>query len=140
MFRNKSRKMKWLLFWGYNRKKANIKHFLSEVNNKMEPLLSKHENFLLLGDFNSEISEADLKEFAYVYNLKNLIVEPTCFKNPLNPSSIDVILTNKSRSFQHSQVIETGLSDHHKMTITVLRIFVKKQAPIFIKYRDYKKL
>ena len=24
------------------------------------------------------------------------------------------------------------------MTITVLRIFVKKQAPIFIKYRDYK--
>ena len=69
---------------------------------------------------------------------KNLIQEPTCFKNPLNPSSIDVILTNKKRSFQNSQAIETGLSDHHKMTITVLRIFVKKQAPVFIKYRDYK--
>ena len=35
--------------------------------------------------------------------------------------------------------IETGLSDWHKMTITVLRSFIPKQAPICIKYRDFKK-
>ena len=64
--------------------------------------------------------------------------EHTCYKNIHNSSSIDVILTNKYRNFQHSQTIETGLSDFHKMTLTVLKMFVKKQAPICIKYRDYK--
>ena len=131
------RKMKWLLFGGYNHKKSNIKQFLNEVSEKLEPLLSKFDDIILLGDFNSEIIEEDLSNFSHVYNLKNLIVEPTCFKNVANPSSIDVILTNKPRSFQNSQVIETGLSDYHKMTITVLRIYVKKQAPNCIQYRDY---
>ena len=132
------RKTKWLLFGGYNHKKQNIRKFLSEFNVKLEPLLSKFENFVILGDFNSEIREEYLQDFCNIYNLKNLILEPTCYKSHTNPSSIDVILTNKSRSFQNSQAIETGLSDFHKMTITVLRLFVKKQAPIYIKYRDYK--
>ena len=80
-----------------------------------------------------------MKEFCDSYNLKNLINEPTCFKNPLNPSSIDIILTNRSKRFQDSKVIETGLSDHHKMTITVLKAFFQKQSPHIIKYRDFTK-
>ena len=77
--------------------------------------------------------------FCETYNLKNLITSRTCFKNPLNPSSINVILTNKSRSFQNSQFIETGISDHHKLTITALRTYFQKQSPVGIKYRNYKK-
>ena len=34
--------------------------------------------------------------------------------------------------------METGLSDHHKMTITVLRSFFQKKEPVKINYRDYK--
>ena len=68
-----------------------------------------------------------------------MIKERTCFKNPSNPTLIDVILTNRPSSFQDSHVIETGLSDHHKMIITVLRAFFQKQTPITVKYRDYKK-
>ena len=106
------------------------------------PILDTHmpkfDNFLLLGDFNSEPHEFSMSEFCDTYNLQNLITEPTCFKNPHNPSSIDLMLTNKIRKFQNSQVIETGLSDHHKMTITVLRAFYQKQTPILIKYRNYK--
>ena len=79
-----------------------------------------------------------MADFCDLYNLKNLITDPTCFKNPQNPSSIDVILTNKSRSFQNSQTVETGLSDHHKMTITVLKSYFSKQDPVTINYRDYK--
>ena len=79
-----------------------------------------------------------MSEFSDTYNLKNLINEPTCFKNPINPSLIDLILTNKLRSFQNSKVIETGLSDHHKLTITVMRAHFQKQVPTTITYRDYK--
>ena len=53
-----------------------------------------------------------MKEFTETYNLNNLIKGPTGFKNPLNPSLIDLILTNRSRSFQNTRTIETGLSDH----------------------------
>ena len=78
--------------------------------------MCKLDNFILLGDYNSEMTENAMKEFSDTYNLKNLVNEPTCFKNPLHPSSIDVILTNRFKSFQNTITIETGLSDHHKMT------------------------
>ena len=57
---------------------------------------------------------------------------------PLNPSSIDVMLTNRKNSFQNSTTIETGLSDFHKMTITVLKTHFKKKEPIVVDYRKYK--
>ena len=78
-----------------------------------------------------------MKEFCDTYNLSNLIKEPTCLKNIENPSSIDLMLTNRVRQFQNSHTIETGLSDHHKMTISVLKIFFQKQLPTIVKYRDY---
>ena len=79
-----------------------------------------------------------MNELCDTYHVKNLINEPTCFRNPLNSSSIEVILTNKRRSFQENTVIESGLSDHHKLTITVLKQYFPKQKPAIIKYRDYK--
>ena len=92
----------------------------------------------MLGDFNTEMSKERMKDFSETYDLKNLIKEPTCSKSIDNPSLIDLILTNKWRCFQNSTVVETGLSDHHKLTITVMRCFFKKQPPITITYRDYK--
>ena len=77
-------------------------------------------------------------DFCAIYNLINLIKEPTCFKNVETPSTIDLILTNRGRRFQNSTNIETGLSDHHKLTITVMKSLFQKQVPISISYRDYK--
>ena len=48
------------------------------------------------------------------------------------------IITNRPHSFQNTIILECGLSDHHKMTITVLKKYVPKQTPNLIKYRDYK--
>ena len=126
------------MFGGYNNNKLNINRFLDKLGPIFEQYISKYDNFLLLGDFNSDTTEISMSEFCDTYNLQNLIIDPTCYKNPLNPSLIDLILTNRSRNFQNNEVIETGLSDHHKMTITVLKTFFQKQSPICIKYRDYK--
>ena len=79
-----------------------------------------------------------MKDFCDIYSFQNLIKEPTCFKNPTNPKCIDLMLTNRHRSFQNLCVIETGLSDFHKLTVTVLRPFLKKSEPKIIFYRDYK--
>ena len=132
------KRCKWLVFGDYNPSKGNIGNFVKEISPTLDRYIPKYDNFLLLGDFNSEMNECAMKEFTETYNLRNLIKHPTCFKNPLNPSVIDLILTNRPKSFQNNQTIETGLSDHHKLTITVMRAFFPKQAPIISSYRDYK--
>ena len=43
-----------------------------------------------------------------------------------------------SRSFQDTQVIETGLSDFHKMNLTVLKMLFPKEKHETIFYRNYK--
>ena len=68
-----------------------------------------------------------------------MINEPTCYKNANNPSSVELILTNRKTCFHNSMTIETGLSDHHKMTVTVLKSYFKKKEPIKVNYRCYKK-
>ena len=52
-----------------------------------------------------------LPKFCEIYYLPNLVKAPTCYKNPSRTTSIDLILTNFPKSFQHTQTIETGLSD-----------------------------
>ena len=49
-----------------------------------------------------------------------------------------MILTNIPRSFQGTCVIETGLSDFHFMTLTVMKKSFKKFQPRIINYRSYK--
>ena len=49
------------------------------------------------------------------------------------------MLTNKIRGFQNSVNIESGLSDHHMMTISVMKSFFPKQTPSLIRYRCYRK-
>ena len=115
------RKTKWLILGGYNPIKDNVSYYLSHISKEMDKLLGNYGNILMLGDFNYTVSETDMKDFCQIYDLHNLIKEPTCYKNAKNLSSIDVMLTNRKGSFQNSMVVETGLSDHHKMTVTVLK-------------------
>ena len=131
-------KNKWLIMGGYNPHKDNIPYFLSKLGDELDKFLLSYDNILLLGDFNATVFEDDMKVFCETYNLKNLINEPTCYKNPSNPSSIDVMLTNRKNCFQNSITIETGLSDFHKMTLAVLKTHFKKKDPIVVNYRNYK--
>ena len=57
-----------------------------------------------MGDFNAEPNEPAIFDFCD-YNTKNIIKEKTCFKNSENPKCIDLILTNRRRSFQDSTVV-----------------------------------
>ena len=63
---------------------------------------------------------------------------PTCFKNPENPTCIDLILTNKPLRFKNTYVIETGLSDFHKIIVAVIKMNFPKRKPKVVSYRKYK--
>ena len=47
-------------------------------------------------------------------------------------------MTNRPHSFQNSTVLETGLSDFHKLTVSVLKTTFRKMPPKSIIYRSYK--
>ena len=55
-----------------------------------------------------------LTEFCDTFSLKTLILGKTCFK-AVSGTSVDVMLANKPRRFEKTAIIETGLSDHHKL-------------------------
>ena len=104
----------------------------------MDNYSSKYDNFILLYDLNSEPTELAVKDFCEIYSDKNLIKENTCFGNPSKPSCIDLIITSRPKSFQNSVTVETGFSDFYKMTLTVMKVFYKKQKTNIVTYRNYK--
>ena len=75
---------------------------------------------------NTEENEAMTKKFLELYGLKSLVHASTCFKSLNNPSCVDLILTKPS-----------GLSDCHKMVITVMKTRYPKAKPRHIFYRNY---
>ena len=52
-----------------------------------------------------------------IFDLRNLIKSTTC-ETKTSLLSIDIILTNRTRSFKNSGTIDTGLSDFHKLVKT----------------------
>ena len=131
-------KKKWLVGGSYNPSKTMIARHLEILDKHLNYYLSRYDNIILMGDFNSEPHEHNMEEFCALHNLKNLVHMPTCYKNVEHPSCIDLILTNRSKSFQNTVTIETGLSDFHKMILTVLKSNFKKPPPKIVTYREYK--
>ena len=128
----------WLLRCSYNPHRYNISSDISHLTKGLENYISHYDNILFLGNFNSQPSENCVSDFCNVYDLSNLVKEPTCFKNPDNPSCIDLFLTNHPKCFQSTMTKETAISDFHKMVITVLKIFYNKRKPKIIHYGNYK--
>ena len=66
-----------------------------------------------------------MNDFCDIYNLKNLVKKPTCYKSPDSPSCIDLFLTNRPRTFQSTTTVETGIFSFYKLVVTVLKTFYK---------------
>ena len=49
------------------------------------------------------------------------------------------MLTNRTRSFLKTVIIETGLSDHHKLVVSYFRTHFARLPPKKFEYRNYRK-
>ena len=132
------RNSKWLTNCSYSPHNNSIGNHLDRISESLDSLSSDYEKIIFLGDFNVTDNGHHMKSFCENYDLKNLIRQPTCYKNPSNPACIYLILTNVPCSFQSICVVETGLSDFHLMTLTVMRKSVKKYQPKRINYGSCK--
>ena len=131
-------KKKWLLSCSYNPKKALISNHLAELSKNFDLHLTNYYQLLFLNDSNAGVEDSSVRNFRSCFNLMSIKNKPTCFNNPDKPSCIDLILTNYPSGFQTSCVIETGLSDFHKIVVLVMKTTYKKSQPKIIAYRSYK--
>ena len=130
------RKSKWLLCGTYHPPAQNDQYFFNCIDKALDTY-SNYDNVLLAGDFNAEDDEPCLSNFLYQHDLYNLVKVGTCFKNSSKPTSIDLFLTTKNTHFQNTVAVCSGLSDFHKLVLTVLKTFDKNE-PFQVLYREYK--
>ena len=74
----------------------------------MDYLRDTYEKFIILGDFNSEEDDHEIRKFLDGYGLNNLVKAATSFQLDINPRTIDLILTNRKRCFSNTLATETG--------------------------------
>ena len=63
----KIRKKKWLLCCSYNPHKGLIEKHMNELGKGLDIYLHKYDHILLIGDFNSEISERSLHDVRVMF-------------------------------------------------------------------------
>ena len=137
------KKQKWCIISVYRSEDVRVEDFLSILSKSLDQTLNIYENIMIIGDMNIDFAKKSspkfkkLKTFCDTFDLKNLIKSPTCFQSD-SFSSIDLMLTNKNRSFINSKGVITGLSDWHAMVTTMFRTHIKRIQPTEIKYRSYK--
>ena len=111
-------KRKRLLLGCYKPLIQNDLTFITSITKIVDFYLQKVENLFIIGDLNT-IENTHLNDLLQIYDLSALIKEPTCFQSQ-NPNCIDHFLTNR-KTFKHCQTFETGLSDHHKLILTIIK-------------------
>ena len=78
---------------------------------------------MLVSFLNVSIQEITVKNFRDRYCLKDLVKESLPATKTTNILvAVDFILTYKALCFQRSCVIETGLSDFHKIAFAALKV------------------
>ena len=141
-------KRKWLIYSFYRSETfTQLPKFLEELKKSVDMAINKYENNILMVDINVDMSSLnelknvnyyDVNEFCDIFSFTNLIKQTTWLTpTAKHPSLIDIILTNRPKSFKNSVAIETCLSDHHKMVVTVLKCHFVRIQPKTIQYRDY---
>ena len=79
-----------------------------------------------------------MRHLCDTYDLWSFITEPKCYKDPRNPTCIDLILTKDPRSFHILAYLRQVRWTFTKMTVTVMKAFFKKFQSRIIHYREYR--
>ena len=96
---------------------------LNSLTDIIDHFMKLFDNYIIIGDFNLETSNTNLKHYLDSNVLCNVINGHTCFKGKC--FLIGLILSNRKFSFKNTQSFESSLSDHHHMVYTCLKLLFK---------------
>ena len=81
----------------------------------------------LLGDLNIVCGNTQLKNICKSFLFEHLTKKLTCYNGDTSTSTDHII--NISKRFMKSIALETGISDHHKMRITIFAVHLQRVNP-----------
>ena len=131
------KKQKWLILAIYRPPRTDITNFLKNISHAIDFYSKSFDNILIVCDFNSNPQTPAISNFISENSLFNHMKDKTCFKSDKG-TCIDLILSNKKYSLQHTGTVDTGISDHHHLVYTMLKTTYAKLPPKKITYRAYK--
>ena len=114
-----------------------------KLANSIDRAINIYDNVVIMRDIsiNTQNHQSQginkLFEFCDIFGLQNLVKSSTC-ETKTSSTLIDVILTNRVRSFRDSKTVETGICDFHKLVMTFFRLTYQRVRPTKIRYRTYK--
>ena len=124
-------KRKWCLTFAYRPPYNNKATFFMKLNKSLCIIARKYKNILIIWDLNINFdnlkkgdTHSHMSDLCDTFSISNLVNGVTCVKSKKG-TSLDVMLTNRPRSFHNTRLIETGLSDCHKMIVSVFRTFLR---------------
>ncbi len=130
------RKKKWYIILAYKNPNVSNALFLKKVTEVYEHLMNKGKEIILLGDLNINMlsEENEIKNnLMDVYDLRNLIIDPTCFKRS-GGTLIDPLIVKNRKRFQKPINVFCGFSDlgglYNKTTCTTTKA-MKEDLQIF---------
>ena len=134
------RKEKFIFILMYSPPNVPKEKVIQVMSNVLDKCFCECKTLYVIGDLNVNCLLGDhaLLETFVMYNLKNIIQGPTCFKNVSNPSLLDVILTNSLPRIASHVNVTTGVSDFHNLVGAAMKIHIPKPEARIITYRSYK--
>ena len=116
----------------------NQRLFFKELNKYLGNITRKYENV----QYRRLRSKKDSKNYyaTYVLLSHSQILEPgvTCLKSVVG-CLIDLMLANKPKGFHRTNLIETGISDCHKLILPFFKPYFKRIPAKITEYHNYSK-
>ena len=137
-----SNRKKVLFYFCYRSPSVNINPYLQKLSASIDAAILETDNVSVIGTLNQNMLMRtqckELCDFTDVYNMYNLIREPTCYKSSTNNSLVDVLLTTQKNFYKTSGVVQNGYSDVHHMIYGVMKTVNLNKPAKTITYRSYK--
>ena len=135
-------KSKWCIICIYRPPNMKDSVFSKEFSKTLDHCITLYDNYMLIGDMNydllNERKGKTLLDLIDIFDLKNLIKEPTCHMKNCTGSLIDVILTNSKNLCMKTLNVANGISDCHNMISTIINNTTPTNEKQKIKYRSFK--
>ena len=116
---------KWLVYNIYRPPSLPNETFHSACTKMIDKGSQQCDNYIVIGDLNNDMKSIDksqtLEDICDLYDMDNIVSEPTCYKSNYDPSLVDVIITNKPDMCDKPVNISTGISDCHHLISTCIK-------------------
>ena len=131
---------KWLFLGAYKPPSISDESFETDCTLGLDRISEKYEHYILLGDLNFDMLDksksSNLNNVCDIFDLSNMVKEPTCFTSGNKSSLVDDILTCNSECIGKTLNFNCGLSDVHNIIAFQLKLDVPSKKPRWCNYRS----